>query len=483
MAESGIKISQLNVVTPKNDGSDYTILVQDGITGRSYLSAINNYMTNGSYNTLSESINKNKTDINALSGNIKKINNNINNIIDQTNHTESNLNYINNNLNNNISDLSNNINNLTKNLNDFQSNIEENLSVLTNDKNIIASINSLAELITSGELPLEEIISNINDISSNLNVLSVIANNNSFIIQNILSDFYSRENDKLYNNISVEINGDLSILNDYLSVFYYDENRYLNVEANGSFRVNENASTNFSLSALPIRGGMFNFRDDGSKITDLYFNAYVSGNSDVDIYFAKDAKLLNGIENNIKMTIEINGKRIARRKLKSNTSTDDTDLELIYSGRVKGGSNIIFYLDRNELDNLNNNDLTVLLNTNGNLKTLNTLKYNLIGAIRSTMIPSEKNEITGRINSITKTNNNGYSINYTYSGGVTGDSYILSIMYGDNITIFNKEISINNISNMIVTNEIIISEEYITNNKLQSYFENPDNIRIAFEKE
>ena len=56
-------------------------------------------------------------------------------------------------------------------------------------------------------------------------------------------------------------------------------------------------------------------------------------------------------------------------------------------------------------------------------------------------------------------------------------------MYGDNITIFNKEISINNISNMIVTNEIIISEEYITNNKLQSYFENPDNIRITFEKE
>ena len=179
-------------------------------------------------------------------------------------------------------------------------------------------------------------------------------------------------------------------------------------------------TSDFNLDMIPIRAGMFN--------SDGYIDIRLSGNSDVDLYYANTANVLNGYK--CKVKVKVDGSDIATRKGES-TIAEDTDLNLVLSKRIKGGSTIRFLID-SMLTSINSG-------TEQDITAINVLDYlnnnNLIAAISPRVLMSETNPLTLDLLSVWSLYSGGAidSTMFTYrtSGGRSGDYYNLLATYID----------------------------------------------------
>ena len=178
----------------------------------------------------------------------------------------------------------------------------------------------------------------------------------------------------------------------------------------------------FNLNMIPIRAGML---VNGYKDL-LGMELKISGNTDVDFYYANNAKIINGYKS--KMNINIYGNPVAR-KASSSATTDDTDLNAVFHEVLRGGSTIEFIID-NELTNITNNETS----SYSDLTSVNVDKYSLIAAICPKLLESEKQEFEINLISAwtiadTTLGTSETHITYRTTGGYSGDSYTINATY------------------------------------------------------
>lgn len=509
MAEAGIKISNLTNVTPKQNGSDYTVLVQDGITRRTYISALADLFNGGAttdidslrnyvYNDLSPRTSTISVDLKTLSANVKLSCGNLGeeihtlgDTVDETSRT--------------IEEVKTEFESLSHKLDD--------LSDLIDDPNMLSSLTSLIQLLSGedGKASLSNIADNILAISNDLeitknqikyNIIPII-NEISTNIENNLNDTFNAD------PFSNENNSLLAIDYNNIYDFSYDKNSFANISVNSSKFIEailsgkdttteeektftltaaipsiedleekyytgivavENVGTlsnvsmlsslkrindangcseicstyelevsdnptpliienviaqrsisfpgdeTFSLNMIPIRSGMFKNDIESYKII---LTTRLSGNSEVSIYYANNAKIVE--EENCKVDILIDNKKIARKNSITSETTDDTNLELITTQKIKGNKTISFEIDYEDT----------------NPYTVDPNNYNVVAAIYakrliSDSIPLQINNLTAWTEFTIDGNQEVImptKIKYNLAGGVTGDTYKLSVLY------------------------------------------------------
>lgn len=509
MAEAGIKISNLTNVTPKQNGSDYTVLVQDGITRRTYISALADLFNGGAttdidslrnyvYNDLSPRTSTISVDLKTLSANVKLSCGNLGeeihtlgDTVDETSRT--------------IEEVKTEFESLSHKLDD--------LSDLIDDPDMLSSLTSMIKLLSGedGKVALSNINNEISAISVDLGIaknalehnIVPIVNEISTSINNIFdNDFntgpFSNENNSLlatelnnnydfsydknsFANISVNSSKFLEAILSGIVINTEGETRTLTVTTdiptiedlqekyyNGSFtfdgvemtnvsmisslqRVNEAnvcrqicadytlevsddpeptirqniiaeefisfpGDETFSLNMIPIRGGMFKKDDDSYKFV---LRTRLSGNSEVNLYYANNAKIVE--EQDCKVNIFVDNEKIARKNALTSETTDDTNLELITKQKIKGGKTISFEIDFGD----------------ANPYTVNSNNRNVVAGIYAKRLPSDSKPL--QIHNLTAWTEftidgnqeviNPTKIKCNLVGGVTGDTYNLSVLY------------------------------------------------------
>lgn len=509
MAEAGIKISNLTNVTPKQNGSDYTVLVQDGITRRTYISALADLFNGGAttdidglrryvYNDLSPRTNTISVDLKTLSVNVKLSCENLGeeihtlgDTVDETSRT--------------IEEVKTEFESLSHKLDD--------LSDLIDDPDMLSSLTSMIKLLSGedGQASLLNLTNGIIAISNDLeitkntleyNVIPVV-NEASASIDNIFDDNFNTEKFSNENNslLATELNNNYD--------FSYDKNSFANISVNSSKfleailsgkdttteeektftltaaipsiedleenyytgimaienvgtlsnvsmisslqRVNEAnvcrqicadytlevsddpeptirqniiaeefisfpGDETFSLNMIPIRGGMFKKDDDSYKFV---LRTRLSGNSEVNLYYANNAKIVE--EQDCKVDIFVDNEKIARKNALTSETTDDTNLELITKQKIKGGKTISFEIDFGD----------------ANPYTVNSNNHNVVAGIYAKRLPSDSKPL--QIHNLTAWTEftidgnqeviNPTKIKCNLVGGVTGDTYNLSVLY------------------------------------------------------
>lgn len=223
-------------------------------------------------------------------------------------------------------------------------------------------------------------------------------------------------------------------------------------------------SMSFNLNFIPIRSGMLKYKEgDGFQLA-----CYLSGTSDVDIYWIKNANIINGYDSLV--TINCNNNIVTHRKQTTLTNCNDADLDLVFSKRLAGGSTIVFSIDNTLTSSA---DASITEELNDNLLTAFN-DYNLIGAICPIRLQSEGNNLTLNVKSATieYTEDKITTLHVTYAltGGYTGDKYVISltcngnsidipsgnnrqiVIDNDDITSYNQTISFENNNGFINLN-------------------------------
>lgn len=508
MAEAGIKISNLTNVTPKQNGSDYTVLVQDGITRRTYISALADLFNGGAttdidslrnyvYNELST-----KTQINAALDSLRQ---DTGFEFDDLRISCQALNAKSSEVDGTIEEIRNDFETLSHKLDD--------LSDLIDDPDMLSSLTSMIKLLSGedGQASLLNLTNGIIAISNDLeitkntleyNVTPVVneasASINDIFDDNFNTDPFSNENNSLlatelnnnydfsydknsFANISINSSKFLEAILSGIVINTEGETRTLTVTTdiptiedlqenyyNGSFtfdgvemtnvsmisslqRVNEAnvcrqicadytlevsddpeptirqniiaeefisfpGDETFSLNMIPIRGGMFKKDDDSYKFV---LRTRLSGNSEVNLYYANNAKIVE--EQDCKVDIFVDNEKIARKNALTSETTDDTNLELITKQKIKGGKTISFEIDFGD----------------ANPYTVNSNNRNVVAGIYAKRLPSDSKPL--QIHNLTAWTEftidgnqeviNPTKIKCNLVGGVTGDTYNLSVLY------------------------------------------------------
>ena len=434
MAEAGIKISELTLVNPKQDGSDYTVLVQNGVTRRTYISSINDLASDGAIVNLD----KIKTNLEALSSYTHSLstNENIKDAFTRTYEAIETVQLAFNEANNGLSDEiylnSLNIERISSSL--------DSLNVLISDPEMLSSLTSMISLLSGddGQTSLSNIANSIIAISSDLeeaknklnDSLATIVpalnattetvdsmlkdsfyskplngeNNSAVLLESNESYDFSYDKRRFANNdgamieyLSAELSGvvnnssptttsrvvttDIPTIDD-LTSNYFDPNAnvyaglsnvsiisaegiscigsdfYListfyntTVDYDAEFIDIVESSTEvgeaeefpgestFSIDMVPIRAGMLDFSDGQNGVLKLE----ISGNSDVGLYYANEAEIIEGYRCKVKIEIETDdeSETIAKR-LGSGKQASDFDLGVVFYRQVKGGSIVSF---------------------------------------------------------------------------------------------------------------------------------------------
>ena len=458
---AGISISQLPNVEQVKD-EDYTILVQDNVTSRTYISSLANIFNNGTTVNLAIITNK----VNALCANASTRYSNSQIDAKCNNAKQAAINTVNGNiqtLQTSFSELQSAVNGY-KNITEQAESTLNSLTSLTNDPSTIDKLKSLIDAATSddGEVTILNIAETINDINNNVEkAISDIEKTNSDLnyAEKFLNSIAKNQCSPIISANSLKNNFE-GMFNYVLSSYKYcyDKNRFANapgteyvltsmtatlsvglsVDENGNawelsidkddedrlqYRFSETSfpgESTFSLdNAVPLRAGMFEM-DDG---LDLYTS--IDGNSEVAIYAVPNTKFIDGYKTIVE--VFVNDSKIARFKTE-NAIGNDTDLKLLLSQRLPFGTRINFHV-KDEITAINDGNTKSL---SSNLTTLSSqiCENSLIGAVRSILLPSE-NELAIELLSAWN-ENNVTKVSYRTIGGKTENEYRGTLETNDN---------------------------------------------------
>lgn len=189
--------------------------------------------------------------------------------------------------------------------------------------------------------------------------------------------------------------------------------------------------TTFALNMVPIRTGMFKIvnNDEDKRI---YMEMNLSGNSDFMLYYVDEAQVVDGYK--CKISITANHRLLSKRKATTKTTTNDSDLNLIYQKTLKGGTELEFFI-ADDLTSVNDPSIVKTVSqaiTDG----ITISQSRIIAAINAICLPSEKHDLAienlsawtlSSINSDHEEEIDNTKLQYSLYGGRTGDSYDIKI--------------------------------------------------------
>jgi len=358
MAE-GIKISQLTNVAAKN--GDYTVVVQDGITRRAYISSIID-LANG----VTVDLSKAERNINTLSGNIKTLSGNISDLsVNVKSISSTIIPSLSNDLVNRIDSVDGKTTTVNRKIDDLSTSLSS-LSSLTKDPNMLTSLESIVALLSGedGSIALSGITKTIDSISSEVSEVQNVLDKN---ITPKLDEAYSALANLAEDSVYVGQYGENSFVllsNGYNDTydFYYDTNRPANIntivsgyalhkaELSGIDTTTEDIKNviAYELSIPSINDLEYNY-DSKENIFGLSNLSLISGEgvsanvgtglSSISVYFKTDL-----INNNDITTVSVSISSVTAMSCVPGTKDFSLDMIPIRSGMFKNdGENYIVF--------------------------------------------------------------------------------------------------------------------------------------------